>query len=149
MIPRLPPALIALLGGATVYGFKYMMDRYEPKAIGPPGSHEHVEKVFQYRRRFKRAGYAAAATGVIFAGYWLYESRVHRPTPAISQQNDSNKNDFYQDQYGERDKRQYQERMERMKMEREKEQLSRKRLEDEVELMKKIAQDSNHDDKKE
>lgn len=77
MIPRLPPALIALLGGATVYGFKYVMDRYEPKAIGPPGSHEHAEKVLQYRRKFKRAGYAAAATGIIFAGYWckLFEKK--------------------------------------------------------------------------
>lgn len=74
----------------------------------------------------------------------VYESRLNRPTPAISEQTDSNKQDFYQDQYGERDKKQYQERMERIKLEREKEEVSRKKLEDEVELMKRIAQDSNN-----
>lgn len=74
----------------------------------------------------------------------MYESRLNRPTPAISEQTDSNKQDFYQDQYGERDKKQYQERMERIKLEREKEKASRKKLEDEVELMKRIAQDSNN-----
>lgn len=70
MIPRLPPILLAVLGGASVYGIKYMLDRFEPKAIGPPGSGDHYERVLNYRRNVKRVGIAAAVSGALYVGYW-------------------------------------------------------------------------------
>lgn len=70
MIPRLPPLLLAVLGGASVYGIKYALDKVEQKAIGPPGSSDHYEKVLKYRQNVKRLGIAAAVSGVIYAGYW-------------------------------------------------------------------------------
>jgi hypothetical protein len=70
MIPRLPPLVLAAIGSASVYGIKYVLDRLEPKAIGPPGSSDHFEKVLKYRRNVKWAGRAAAVSGVIYAGYW-------------------------------------------------------------------------------
>ncbi len=69
MIPRLPPLLLALLGGGAIYGIKYTLDKFEPKAIGPPGSSEHYEKVLKYRQNVKRLGIAAAVTSVMYGGY--------------------------------------------------------------------------------
>lgn len=70
MLPRLPPLLLALLGGASVYGIKVILDRLEPKAIGPPGSSEHAERLHRYRTFVRRGTLAAAASGVAYAGYW-------------------------------------------------------------------------------
>jgi hypothetical protein len=70
MIPRLPPLVLAAIGSASIYGIKYVLDRLEPKAIGPPGSSDHFDKVLKYRRNVKWAGRAAAVSGVIYAGYW-------------------------------------------------------------------------------
>lgn len=76
MIPRLPPFLLAVLGGASVYGVKYLLDRFEPKAIGPPGSGDHYERVLKYRQNIKRVGMAAAASAVIYGGYWSKDCSV-------------------------------------------------------------------------
>lgn len=65
MIPRLPPLILALLGGVSVYGIKYALDRFEPKAIG--GGKEYERLV--YRRNVKRAGIAAGIAGLGYAGY--------------------------------------------------------------------------------
>lgn len=66
MIPRLPPLLLAFIGGASVYGIKYALDRFEPKAIG---SGKDFEKVLKYRQNVKRVGIAAAVSSVLITGY--------------------------------------------------------------------------------
>ncbi|KAI8050157.1 uncharacterized protein B0P05DRAFT_563299 [Gilbertella persicaria] len=138
MIPRLPPVLLALIGGASVYGIKYALDRFEPKAIGPPGSSEHYERVLKYRRNVKNAGVAAAASGLIYAGYWIYESRQHRQSPAVVSHKDyEHSRAFYEDQYKEREKKFAEEREALLQSEREKEKLARQQLEHEVAAMKK------------
>lgn len=70
MLPRLPPLLLAVIGGVSIYGIKAVLDRIEPKALGPPGSSEHAERVFRIKQHARRAGYAAAGSGVLYAAYW-------------------------------------------------------------------------------
>lgn len=70
MIPRLPPLVLALVGGASIYGIKFMLDRFEPKAIGPPGSTEHLERVMKYRKNVKRVAIASVVSGAIYGVYW-------------------------------------------------------------------------------
>lgn len=67
MIPRLPPLLLALIGGASVYGIKYILDKMEPKAIGPPGYNDARARYLQYMRK---STIAAAGAGVLYFGYW-------------------------------------------------------------------------------
>ncbi|KAF1800808.1 hypothetical protein V8B55DRAFT_1532631 [Mucor lusitanicus] len=132
MIPRLPPLILALVGGASIYGIKFMLDRFEPKAIGPPGSTEHIERVLRYRQNVKRAAIASAVSGAIYGVYWMYDARQHRASPSVI----SNTNEgFYQDQYSERDKRLQREYAKRQIAEREKEQFAKQHLEQEVTAM--------------
>ncbi|KAK4512512.1 uncharacterized protein ATC70_003213 [Mucor velutinosus] len=132
MIPRLPPFLLALVGGASIYGIKFMLDRFEPKAIGPPGSTEHIERVLRYRQNLKRVAIASAVSGAVYGVYWMYDARQHRPSPSVI----SNANEgFYQDQYSERDKRFQSEHLKRQMAEREKELAAKQHLEQEVTAM--------------
>jgi hypothetical protein len=75
MIPRLPPVVLAAIASAAIYGAKHVLDRFEPKAIGPPGSSEQAEKLFKYRRNVKRVGLLTAVSGIIYAGYWGKENK--------------------------------------------------------------------------
>ncbi|KAI8150101.1 hypothetical protein BJV82DRAFT_9822 [Fennellomyces sp. T-0311] len=104
MIPRLPPLLLAVLGGASIYGIKVILDRLEPVAIGPPGSSEHAEKMNKIKTFARRGGFAMAAAGTLYAGYWAYEKRTHRPIPAASHSN-GDAEAFYRDQYSDRERR--------------------------------------------
>ncbi|KAL7311444.1 hypothetical protein PS15m_009207 [Mucor circinelloides] len=132
MIPRLPPLVLALVGGASIYGIKFMLDRFEPKAIGPPGSTEHIERVLRYRQNVRRVAIASVASGAIYGVYWMYDARRHRASPSVI----SNKNeDFYQDQYSERDKRFQSENLKRQIAAREKELIAKQHLEQEVTAM--------------
>ncbi|KAL9544200.1 hypothetical protein MBANPS3_007749 [Mucor bainieri] len=132
MIPRLPPLMLALVGGASIYGIKFMLDRFEPKAIGPPGSTEHIERVLKYRQNVKRVAIASAISGALYGVYWMYDARQHRASPSVI----SNTNeDFYQDQYTERDKRFQSEYIKRQMAEREKEMVAKQHLEQEVTAM--------------
>ncbi|KAG2208363.1 hypothetical protein INT46_003687 [Mucor plumbeus] len=132
MIPRLPPLMLALVGGASIYGIKFMLDRFEPKAIGPPGSTEHLERVLKYKQNVKRVAIASVVSGAIYGVYWMYDARQHRASPSVI----SNKNrNFYQDQYSERDKRFNTENLQRQIAEREKELVAKQHLELEVTAM--------------
>ncbi|KAI9268804.1 hypothetical protein BY458DRAFT_511100 [Sporodiniella umbellata] len=102
MMPRLPPVVLAAMAGAAIYGAKHVLDRLEPKAIGPPGSSEHAEKVLKYRQNVKKAGIASAILGFAWVGYWAYESRQNRSSPSVTVKNHTD--DDYQDQYSVRDK---------------------------------------------
>ncbi|KAI9491401.1 hypothetical protein BDB00DRAFT_489179 [Zychaea mexicana] len=127
MIPRLPPLLLALIGGASVYGIKVILDRLEPMAIGPPGSSEHAEKLNKIKIFARRGGIAMAAAGTIYAGAWAYGKRTHRPTPAASH-TDGNEEGFYSDQYSDREQR-FRAETEKLKQEQQqKEQHARSRL---------------------
>ncbi|KAI9486137.1 MAG: hypothetical protein EXX96DRAFT_547788 [Benjaminiella poitrasii] len=144
MIPRLPPVILALLGGASIYGIKYVLDKLEPKALGPPGSsaaaEQQMDRVLNYRRNVKRVGIAAAASGVIYAGYYMYELRQHRASPAIMMtENDRNEQKaFYEDQYREREKRFARERAEMKRLERERELSRKEQLDKEVSAMENM-----------
>lgn len=70
MIPRLPPLLLALIGGASIYGIKAVLDRLDPPAIGPPGSSERAARMLKYRDYARRGGIVAVAAGFAWAGYW-------------------------------------------------------------------------------
>ncbi|KAI8644813.1 hypothetical protein BD408DRAFT_441368 [Parasitella parasitica] len=128
MIPRLPPLVLAFVGGASIYGIKFILDRIETKAIGPPGSAEHFEKVLKYRQNVKRVAIASAASGAIYGAYCIYDARQHRVSPAVNQ-------DFYQDQYSERDRRFQAENIQRQIAQREKELVAKQHLEQEVTAM--------------
>ncbi|OBZ83361.1 hypothetical protein A0J61_08585 [Choanephora cucurbitarum] len=133
MIPRLPPVLLALIGGASVYGIKYALDRFETKAIGPPGSSDYYEKAYAYRRNMKRIGIAGAVSAMIYAGYWVYDARQHRQSPAVMSRNDIEYNQsFHEDQYRERERKYALEREALRTAEKEKEQMLRRHLEKEV-----------------
>ncbi|GAN06970.1 hypothetical protein MAM1_0143d06460 [Mucor ambiguus] len=135
MIPRLPPLILALVGGASIYGIKFMLDRFEPKAIGPPGSTEHIERVLRYRQNVKRVAIASAVSGAIYGVYWMYDARQHRTSPSMI----SNANEgFYQDQYSERDRRLQSEYVKRQIEEREKELVAKQHLEQEVTAMEDV-----------
>ncbi|KAI8377617.1 uncharacterized protein BYT42DRAFT_570984 [Radiomyces spectabilis] len=137
MLPRLPPLLLAALGGASIYGIKWVLDKMEPKALGPPGSSEHAERVYKYRQNVRRVGMAAAASGIVYGAYWLYESRVHRPTPAVSSETTDGNDTFYNDQYSSRERR-FREESEKMKAkQRQKEEELQRQLESEQALMSK------------
>ncbi|CEP10795.1 hypothetical protein [Parasitella parasitica] len=132
MIPRLPPLVLALLGGASVYGIKFILDRIETKAIGPPGSTEHFERVLKYKQNVKRLAIASAISGAIYGAHWIYDARLHRTSPAVL----SNKSqEFYQDQYSERDKRFQAEKLQQQIAQREKELVAKQHLEQEVTAM--------------
>ncbi|KAG0173448.1 hypothetical protein DFQ28_008399 [Apophysomyces sp. BC1034] len=103
MIPRLPPLLLAALGGASIYGIKAVLDKLEQKQIGPPGSSEHAERKIQFRKTTGRIGMAMAAAGLIYAGFWVYNERVTRPTPSSAAAGSRDR--FYEDQYSDRDER--------------------------------------------
>lgn len=70
MIPRLPPLLLALIGGASIYGIKAVLDRLDPPAIGPPGSSERAQRMLRYKDYARRGGIVAVAAGFAWAGYW-------------------------------------------------------------------------------
>ncbi|KAI8378305.1 hypothetical protein BD560DRAFT_421912 [Blakeslea trispora] len=144
MIPRLPPLLLALIGGASVYGIKYALDRFETKAIGPPGSSEYYEKVNTYRRNMKRIGTAGAVSAIIYAGYWAYDARQHRQSPAVTSQSDIEyRQSFHEDQYRERERKYALEREALRAAERQKEQMLRQYLEKEVSAMEDVVNKSN------
>ncbi|KAG2203633.1 hypothetical protein INT47_011727 [Mucor saturninus] len=88
MIPRLPPLILALLGGASIYGIKYALDRFEPKAIGPGKDFERL----MYRRNVKRVGVAAGIASLAYAGYTVYGHMNKK------------EEEFYEDQYSVREK---------------------------------------------
>ncbi|KAI9259531.1 hypothetical protein BDA99DRAFT_560956 [Phascolomyces articulosus] len=127
MIPRLPPLLLAVIGGASVYGIKALLDRLEPVAIGPPGSHEHAEKMNKLKIAARRGGIAMAAAGTIYAGVWIYNKRTHRTTPAASHIPGDDKA-FHSDQYNNRDVRLREETIKMKEEQQEREQLARSRL---------------------
>ncbi|CEG81893.1 hypothetical protein RMATCC62417_16036 [Rhizopus microsporus] len=138
MIPRLPPVVLAAIAGAAVYGFKHVLDRLEPKAIGPPGSFEQAERIYKFRQNVKRAKVATAVSGLVYAAYWVYDSRQHRSTPAVLTKDDKDAVEFYKDQYSERDRRYKMERERLRQSEREHELKSKRQLEEELESMQKI-----------
>ncbi|KAI8993335.1 hypothetical protein BDB01DRAFT_832163 [Pilobolus umbonatus] len=140
MIPRLPPLLIAVIGGASIYGIKYMIDRTEPRALGAPGSHERALKMLQHKLNFQRLGIAAAVTGILYTGYWVYDSRQHRPSPAVIHKQSA---EFYQDQYQERENRLSREREEMKRVQNEEERRKQRQSEQEVIAMKRVLSESN------
>ncbi|KAG2228095.1 hypothetical protein INT45_009141 [Circinella minor] len=127
MIPRLPPLLLALIGGASVYGIKTLLDRIEPAAIGPPGSSEHAEKMNKMKTMARRGGIAMAAAGAIYTGAWIYNKRTHRPTPAASHNPDDDQS-FYSDQYSHREQQYSEERVKMKEEQHQREKRVRSRL---------------------
>ncbi|CAO3658743.1 unnamed protein product [Rhizopus stolonifer] len=125
MIPKLPPVILAAIAGAAIYGAKNVIDRFEPKAIGPPGSSNMQKNCSRI---------AAAVSGIVYASYWAYESRQHRSSPAVLTKNKTG--DFYQDQYSERDRNYTLEKKRLNQLERERELEAQKHLE-EVKSMEK------------
>ncbi|KAI8095498.1 hypothetical protein BDF21DRAFT_447745 [Thamnidium elegans] len=125
MIPRLPPLILAAIGGASIYGIKYAMDRFETKAIG---SGQDFEKVLKYRQKVKRVGIAAAVSGVILAGCFLSD---------INKQ-EKESNEFYQDQYATREKKLAQQKFALDEERREKEVLAGQQLKQEVIAMETL-----------
>lgn len=78
MIPRLPPALLLILGGASIYGFKHWMDTMETKAI--TANPEQAEKAQRHLRLLKNTGRFTIGAMVVYAGYYgkctVYKGRV-------------------------------------------------------------------------
>ncbi|KAI8987333.1 hypothetical protein BDF20DRAFT_832278 [Mycotypha africana] len=138
MIPRLPPLLLALLGGASIYGIKHVMDKLEQKSLGPPGSSEHYEKMYRFRRNVKTIGMATAFTSVVFAGYYVYTSRQHRETPAAMYNRNNDDELFYQDQYKERERRYAEERALSKEKEKAKERQAKEHLLKEKQAMEQL-----------
>ncbi|KAI7904807.1 uncharacterized protein BX663DRAFT_503601 [Cokeromyces recurvatus] len=152
MIPRLPPVVLALLGGASIYGIKYVLDKIEPKAIGPPGSSEQMSRVLNYRRNVRRIGVAVAVSGIIYTGYWAYDLRKHRNSPAVIAKNNLDEQKaFYEDQYREREKRYIKEIEELKRKEKDKELFIKQHLDKEVLAMENMINqqnESNNNNKK-
>ncbi|KAI7878490.1 hypothetical protein K492DRAFT_238557 [Lichtheimia hyalospora FSU 10163] len=128
MIPRLPPLLLALLGGASIYGIKAVLDRLDPPAIGPPGSSERAQRMLKYKDYARRGSIVAVAAGFAWAGYWMYDKRTHRPMPASQSGNKEEAESFYRDQYSDRERRFQQEQLKARDEQRQREALARARL---------------------
>ncbi|KAI9321602.1 hypothetical protein BX666DRAFT_1903896 [Dichotomocladium elegans] len=128
MIPRLPPILLALIGGASAYGIKCLMDRLEPPAIGPPGSSEQAEKMLKYKAYARRGGIVAMGAVVAYTGYWLYDKRTHRVSPAYQSGSKEEADAFYKDQYSERERKYRQEVQKAQDEQRLREKIARERL---------------------
>ncbi|KAI9031798.1 hypothetical protein CLU79DRAFT_831054 [Phycomyces nitens] len=138
MIPRLPPVLLAVIGGASIYGAKLLLDKLEPKLLGAPGSSDLAEKRIRFRQNVRLGGVAIVGTGVLYAAYWAYDARIHRPSPAVSTQNSV---DFYQDQYDARERRQRDDAARIRKEQRISEEVAQRRLTEEQLSMERIASD--------
>ncbi|KAI8076323.1 uncharacterized protein BX664DRAFT_389653 [Halteromyces radiatus] len=98
MIPRLPPVILLAIGGASIYGIKYWMDKMETKSL--TGSPEQAEAAKRHLRNVKiatRLGIGSVAMG---AAYYVYDSWKERPTPSVVKVKDS---EFYDNQYSSRD----------------------------------------------
>ncbi|KAL0078724.1 hypothetical protein J3Q64DRAFT_1838291 [Phycomyces blakesleeanus] len=136
MIPRLPPFLLAVVGGASIYGVKILLDKLEPKLLGAPGSSDHAEKRIRFRQNVRLGGAVIVGTGVLCAAYWAYDARINRPSPAVSTQNSV---DFYQDQYDARERRQRDDAARIKEEQRVSETVAQKRLTEEQLSMERIA----------
>ncbi|CAO3588860.1 unnamed protein product [Absidia cylindrospora] len=98
MIPRIPPALLVMLGSASLYGVKYFLDKTERKAL--TGSSEQAEQAKRHLRYVRNSGRLAVGSLAVYAGYYAYRSIQERPTPSSVTKEEA---DFHDNQYSNRD----------------------------------------------
>ncbi|CAM0136752.1 hypothetical protein VKS41_003565 [Umbelopsis sp. WA50703] len=133
MIPRLPPLLLIALGGATVYGIQNVLSKLEQRALEAPGAKPRIPFRIEHARALRIARTGVIGATLAYTGYWVYDRRHNRPTPASQAYGEQKA--FHEDQYADRERaqRQYVDEM-RLKQ-RLSEEERRAQLRGEVEMM--------------
>ncbi|KAG2172480.1 hypothetical protein INT44_006653 [Umbelopsis vinacea] len=137
MIPRLPPLLLIALGGATVYGIQNVLSRLEQRALAAPGGQTRIPFKIQHAGALRMARAGVIGATLAYTGYWIYDKRSSRPTPA-SQKHGEQKS-FHADQYADRDRAQRQYVEEMRAQQRLSEDERRAQLRGEVEMMERSS----------
>ncbi|CAO3675964.1 unnamed protein product [Umbelopsis vinacea] len=137
MIPRLPPLLLIAIGGATVYGIQNVLNRLEQRVLESPDAKSRIPFKIQHAAalRVARAGIIGAT--IAYTGYWIYDKRTSRPTPASQIQGEQKA--FHADQYADRERSQRQYVDEMRAKQKIAEEERRAQLRGEVEMMERTS----------
>ncbi|RUS30882.1 hypothetical protein BC938DRAFT_478826 [Jimgerdemannia flammicorona] len=138
--PRLPPIVLAVVGSVLVYAGSALYKQLDKRRFLISDSEPRIPRLQRYQSA-ARASAVIAATGAVFGvGYFAYYARTHRPTPATISASNVSREVFHDDQYADQERRYKIEMVKSQYEQIEREEMRRRRLEEEGEKMQRILE---------